>query len=74
MKAKTKRIEIGGGFHCVPYSKFFVPSEAFEALKGGDKARFFDLLPERQINRIQAHLCGLKGCVCGGRGWEWGEG
>jgi hypothetical protein len=68
---KMREVKIGGGFHNALYKRFLVPSEAYAALKAGDKAHFWDLLTERQVNRLQKHLCGMKGCVCGGRGWEW---
>lgn len=64
---KTKKIEIWGGFHnqMTPIV-VRVPADADLREQG-----LLNILSEDQTKRVQRHMCGIKGCLCGvHHGWK----
>ena len=60
--AKTKIIEIYGGFHnqVVPI-RVRVPIDYHRATHS-----LLEVLSVETYQRVNRHICGLKGCMCGG--------
>lgn len=66
-----KKIEIYGGFHNVDPIRLRVSSDAIDALEEGGWSYFFDKVSLDQGRRLWRHMCGVAGCMCEPRDWEY---
>ncbi len=62
---KNVKITLSGGFHPSSDINVVISSSDFEELKNGSVG-LIDVLSGSQLNRLNRHFCGVRGCLCGG--------
>ncbi len=62
---KTTKITLSGGFHISNNINVIISSSDYNELKNGNMG-LIDALSDSQLNRLNRHFCGVRGCQCGG--------